>query len=53
MRDNAEFYVDWLLPAVRAYCHFKGWDQFTVRLLGDDGIPEEGKVYLTPDVVLS
>ena len=52
MQGNAEFYVDWLLPVVRAYCQVKEWGQFTVKLLGTAGRPEAGREYLMPQVEL-
>mmetsp|Transcript_1827 Transcript_1827/g.3271 ORF Transcript_1827/g.3271 Transcript_1827/m.3271 type:complete len:407 (-) Transcript_1827:243-1463(-) len=53
MHSNTEFYVDWLLPVVRAYCQHKGWAQFSVNLLGDAGQPEEGRDYCMPEVMFA
>ena len=52
MQSNAEFYVDWLLPVVRAYCQERRWEQFSVKLLGEAGRPEEGRDYRMPQVAL-
>jgi hypothetical protein len=53
MQNNRPFYVDWLMPVVRAFCQHKQWDQFTVKLLGRDGEPEEDRDYSMPGVVFS
>jgi hypothetical protein len=51
MHSNTEFYVEWLMPVVRAYCQFKEWPQFSVNLLGEAGQPETGKDYCMPEVI--
>ena len=53
MHSNTEFYVDWLLPVVRAYCQYKGWAQFSVNLLGEAGQPDELKDYCMPEVMFA
>lgn len=34
-----------MLANVRAFCQHKGWDQVTVSVLGDLGVPIEGTDY--------
>mmetsp|Transcript_26097 Transcript_26097/g.28462 ORF Transcript_26097/g.28462 Transcript_26097/m.28462 type:complete len:217 (-) Transcript_26097:152-802(-) len=40
IREDTEFYRDWLLPKLRAYCDLKGWEQPVIESLGPYGIPE-------------
>lgn len=39
-----------MLANVRAFCQHKGWDQVTVAVLGELGIPIEGADYTKPDL---
>jgi hypothetical protein len=45
IRQKPEFYVDFMLANVRAYCQHRGWDQVTVGVLGELGLPQEGADY--------
>jgi hypothetical protein len=40
IREDKEFYCEWLLPKIRAYCDLKGWPQPIISSLGEDGIPK-------------
>jgi len=35
IRSNEDFYKGWVLPKLRNYCEFKGWDQPIVTSLGE------------------
>eukprot|EP01041_Mallomonas_annulata_P007529 gene7529-15418_t len=39
MRNQKEFYVDYLLPKLRTYCDFKQWPQPNIPALGLMGLP--------------
>jgi len=39
IQANHAFYVGWLLPKLRMYCAFRGWEQPTVTSLGPLGQP--------------
>lgn len=45
IRKNTEFYVDFLLPRVRAYCQLKGWEQMTISVLREVGLSVAGQDY--------
>ena len=53
MKSNLEFYVEWLMPVVRGYCQSKNWEQFTVKLLGEQGKPEADKDYTLPEMMFA
>jgi hypothetical protein len=38
--ENRGFYVQWLLPRIRAYFDHQGWDQPVIACLGEDGYPD-------------
>lgn len=38
MRDNEQFYKNWLLPKFRDYCAFRGWPQPTISALRAAGL---------------
>lgn len=37
--ENKAFYVDWVLPRVRALFDHRGWEQPAIACLGDLGFP--------------
>lgn len=45
IRQKPQFYVDFMLANVRAYCQHRGWDQVTIAVLGEMGIPQDGTDY--------
>lgn len=45
IREKPEFYVDFMLANVRAYCQHQGWEQVAVAVLGELGLPQEGADY--------
>lgn len=43
IRENREFYEDWVLPKLRNFCDFKGWEQPNIISLGEKGLPPPSK----------
>jgi hypothetical protein len=37
-----------MLANVRAFCQYRGWEQVTIGVLGDLGVPEPGADYAKP-----
>lgn len=48
VRTNPDFYIDFLLPNVRAYCQKMQWEQITVPVLGEAGVCVPGADYSRP-----
>ena len=40
IQANRGFYIQWLLPRMRAYFDHQGWLQPVIRCLGEDGFPD-------------
>lgn len=40
IQENRGFYVEWLLPRIRAYFDHQGWTQPVIACLGEDGYPD-------------
>lgn len=38
--ENKAFYVDWVLPRIRALFDHRGWEQPVIACLGDLGVPD-------------
>lgn len=46
--ENKSFYIDWVLPKLRAYCQHKAWKQPVIACLGDEyGLPIQDFDYCT------
>lgn len=44
IRENTDFYRNWMLPKLRNICALKGWEQPNVLSLGTEGIPSTSAV---------